>query len=495
MYNIDEKYIEDYNVLLDLAPFERDIQNVFYKWKNAKTRTILRLDGARQIGKTTEIFKFAYRNYTNVLYINLSETNNKDIFENAFHINVKYEDVLNSFFGEYVDESYTILIIDEIQLSPNIYNRIKEFKRQLKCDVIVTGSYLGRIINQEIYNTSEDLPYFTPLGDVQSYTMYTMSFKEFCNALGFVKDFNTTLVNIKNKRENGYNKIFSELLKLYKSIGGYPSIVRTYKNEEDIFECYQQLEQLLMKFKEESLTYYNSPNKLQIFENIFIVILDNMLRNNTVKNFSIDLITKELKEKNKDLSVSRDEINKVLTWVINSGIIGVCHRYNGGNNDSVTYNAKLYFKDLGLLSVINKQSLVDQEHFKGLQTETFAYNELSLICTAPLIQDKIFRETTMYYATSNNYELDFRMNGSGYLNNKDIIYGIEIKSGNGSHKSLDYYKRQGLINKCVLANNSDELLEKKNNWLEIPIGFIAHLFWYGDDISKIEDTVPRLSLL
>lgn len=49
------------------------------------------------------------------------------------------------------------MIIDEIQESAAIYNRIRGFTRQLKSDFIITGSYLGRILNREFKYSAGDL--------------------------------------------------------------------------------------------------------------------------------------------------------------------------------------------------------------------------------------------------------------------------------------------------------------------------------------------------
>lgn len=43
----------------------------------------------------------------------------------------------------YKDTRDTILIIDEIQTSAEIYNSLRDLKRSLNCDIAVTGSYLG----------------------------------------------------------------------------------------------------------------------------------------------------------------------------------------------------------------------------------------------------------------------------------------------------------------------------------------------------------------
>ena len=62
------------------------------------------------------------------------------------------------------------MIIDEIQESAAIYNRIRDFTRQLKSDFIITGSYLGRILDREFKYSA---------GDLESLEIHTLDFEEF----------------------------------------------------------------------------------------------------------------------------------------------------------------------------------------------------------------------------------------------------------------------------------------------------------------------------
>lgn len=52
--------------------FIRDIQKDLINWKKSSLHKILQLEGSRQIGKTTELLKFGYKNYEYVIYVNLS---------------------------------------------------------------------------------------------------------------------------------------------------------------------------------------------------------------------------------------------------------------------------------------------------------------------------------------------------------------------------------------------------------------------------------------
>ena len=64
------------------------------------------------------------------------------------------------FDENFSDTEDTVIIIDEIQESAEIYNRIREFTRQFRCRFIVTGSYLGRIYEPEFRYSSGMLQVF-----------------------------------------------------------------------------------------------------------------------------------------------------------------------------------------------------------------------------------------------------------------------------------------------------------------------------------------------
>ena len=61
-----------------------------------------------------------------------------------------------------------MLILDEIQESKAVYERIRVFRNILNCDVIVTGSYLGGLKNA-----------FQPLGDIYKLQLYPLSYQEY----------------------------------------------------------------------------------------------------------------------------------------------------------------------------------------------------------------------------------------------------------------------------------------------------------------------------
>ncbi len=84
-----------YKRLLSEAPYKRDIQKKFIEWKrrNHRCDKILLVSGPRQVGKTTELLKFAYSNYKTVIYINLASKS------------LSYQNCFNSFFDNMFDDN------------------------------------------------------------------------------------------------------------------------------------------------------------------------------------------------------------------------------------------------------------------------------------------------------------------------------------------------------------------------------------------------------
>ena len=159
---------------------KRTVYQKLMNWKESEKQTTLEVTGARQVGKTYIIKKFAEENFKNVIYINLFELSGKQ-FQQCYtkatewkpgekRIEKPLHQAFELYDDKFTDDVDTVVIIDEIQESAEIYNRIREFTRQFQCKFIVTGSYLGRVLEPEFRFSS---------GDVTKLQVYTLSFEEF----------------------------------------------------------------------------------------------------------------------------------------------------------------------------------------------------------------------------------------------------------------------------------------------------------------------------
>lgn len=133
---------------------KRDIYKKLTDWKKERTRKVLELSGARQVGKTFILEKFAHENYNYSIYINMAEDTGK-AFLKCLDAAASWEPgqerivkplhrALELYDRKFADAEEVLVVIDEIQDSPEVYGKIRSFARELCCDFVVTGSYLGK---------------------------------------------------------------------------------------------------------------------------------------------------------------------------------------------------------------------------------------------------------------------------------------------------------------------------------------------------------------
>lgn len=449
-----------YGSICEKNPLVRDIQADLQFWKDYRNDLVLYLIGARQIGKTTELNKFAYKNYEQIIYINLAEPKVLKTFETA----VLEDDISLGMIRycrwmkleEFENSKSTILIIDEIQESVNIYNSIRALHSSLKCDIAVTGSYLGKTLNSQ---------YFKPAGSIWRLDMLPLSFSEFCNAFGCRDTLYAINIHGKDTTEN-YNKMY-QLYSVYIQIGGYPSVVSEYKKTKNIDMCMLILEKLIQTFTEESASHFSSPKSKVIFENVYKQALRAIAyEKKGTSSKDIEKITTFVKESTKE-HVSRDEVNSAISWLKYSNIIGSCDLYNQGKISELLNERRFYFMDCGIANCISRMTPIDNATIRGVLTENFAYTELYR-----LYQTNQVKGDKPCCSIYNNYELDFLI-----VDKHDKKYGIEIKtSDEDKPASLLIYLRDGKIDKGYLAGKTKGGIRK--DIYSIPIYAVGCRFPY-----------------
>lgn len=113
-------------------------------WKKNPDRYPLIIKGARQVGKTETIRKFAKENYKNLVEINfITEPAYKTIIDEGFSADNILKLISRIDPSKHFDTGETLLFFDEIQDFPEIATSLKFFKENGKYDVICSGSLLG----------------------------------------------------------------------------------------------------------------------------------------------------------------------------------------------------------------------------------------------------------------------------------------------------------------------------------------------------------------
>ncbi len=400
----------------------RLFEKKLFEWKNSGMKKPLMVVGARQIGKTYVIEKFAKENFDDYLYFNLEKNNEiRNIFENS----VDDEKIINNielYLGKKIDIEKTIFFFDEVQVSEEFIVSLKYFNEASKnYKIICAGSLLGVKIHR--FNSS------FPVGKIRIEYMYPMNFEEFLLATG--------------------NEILRDKIKeCYKDMAPMP----TFAHEQAItlykqYLCVGGMPEAVNNFVDSGLDILKFDSHiLSDIKDMYIADMQKYVKNNyeTVKIEKVyKNIPSQLAKENKNFKYNfieetgrKRKYESAIDWLVASKMILI--NYNSKRMEiplKVYIDEdifKLYLSDVGILTNMSEikfpDIMLDKTFiYKGAITENYVAQELSS------------REESLYYWTSKrSAEVDFTL-----YSEEDGIIPIEVKSGNNVRSvSLNLYMKE-----------------------------------------------------
>ena len=426
---------------------KRNVYKRLIEWKENNAHSTLEISGARQVGKTYLINKFADEYFKNKLYINLFELSGKQFME-CYHQALSWKpgtkrpehplhEVFSLYEPDFQDTDDTVIIIDEIQESAEIYNRIREFTRQFKCHLIVTGSYLGRVYEPEFRYSS---------GDVTKITIYTLSYEEFLLA------YDEALYDEYRKLAKGEcGKDIHDDLKavydIYCRIGGYPKVVDTYLITKEEQKAQEELVKIIDTFMNESIRYFTDILDSQVFTQIFLSIC--RILNREKKGLAEDSISEELQKivtKDYSSNITKAACNRAISWLYFSGIIGFCAKITEMDILEFKPASRCYFMDLGVANYYLRLTGTDSRVLAGTLNENYVYINLKKRQDFP---PEITFETPAF-ATYKGGEIDFVAQSL----RTDVRYLIEVKAGKGTASTGSNVEDNGDGTYTITVSNS-----------------------------------------
>ena len=331
--------------------------------------------------------------------------------------NPVYE-LIKRYRPDFVDSDDTVIIIDEIQESAAIYNRIREFTRLLKSDFIIIGSYLGRILNKEFKYSA---------GDLDSIEIQTLNFEEFLIAMG--KHSLYEGIDLYGNSEEAVYEELSDLYKIYTSIGGYPAVVLQYLKNNSIDDCQEVLLRIIKLFINESKRYFQDILDEKVYDNIFSCIARILVKEK--KEFEKDSFSEKLQNivvKDYSSNVSKMSVNRAVDWLSSSGIIGFAGKLPECNILDFKAKSRCYFMDVGLTSYFLMHIGCSEADIAGIVNENFVYLDLRRRIGHP---SEIALEIPAF-ATLGNGEIDFYVKTiKGHKS-----YAVEVKAGKKNSKTI-----------------------------------------------------------
>ena len=394
---------------------KRKVDAYLLAWKKNPDRKPLIIKGARQVGKTCSIERFASQNYASVVSINFIEQKKyRDVFNDGFEVDILLKNIslLNPEFKFIPGD--TLFFFDELQACPNCATSLKFFKQDGRFDVICSGSLMG-INYREIESNS--------VGYKEDYEMHSMDFEEFLWAKGYSDDFVEELYRHMLQVEPLsvlQMNVLMDLFRDYVIIGGMPEVVATYIRNKNFSGTLGIQQQLLKDYEEDITKYVEGLDKAKV-KAVYNHISTFLAKEN--KRFQITKIAKNAR--------NRDYIGCV-EWLADAGVVNICYCMNQpelplkGNYDPKLY--KIYFKDTGLLiASLDEEAQEDLRANKNLGTYKGAVYE-------NIVGDMLVKQgyrLFYYHSDKPALEMDF------FVRDADSLVPVEVKATDGATASLN----------------------------------------------------------
>lgn len=396
---------------------EREFYQKLIQWKKSALRKPLVLRGARQVGKTYLLKKFAEQEYEDCIYVNFDE---EPHFTSIFEQNLDPERIikeLSIYFKRTIHPDTTLIIFDEIQECANALNSLKYFcEKKNEYHVATAGSLLGVKLTKGF-----------PVGKVNFLDLAPLNFFEFLHALD-----ESSLVKMLQEIESPHtiSEIFHtkllSLLKYYFVVGGMPEAVETYIKTADIYQVRITQKEILDAYTLDFAKHAPKKDVIKIMA-VWDSIPNHLAKEN--KKFIFSAIRQSARAREYETSI---QWLKSAGLILKSNCISVPKLPLNSYSDKQTF--KIFMLDVGLLGTMSKLDprivLEGDELFqelKGSLTENFVACEL---------HDKHF--DGLYYWTSEGIaEVDF------IISKEMQIFPLEVKAGfSKKKKSLLVYDKK-----------------------------------------------------
>ena len=432
----------------------RQIELELRKWKDLVHPHPLLLRGARQVGKSFTIEKFAKENFENFITIN---------FEYDFEF---YDDftsldphhIINQIFLKKnieVKKTKTLIFLDEVQFFPQAIQALRYFYEKIPgLHVIAAGSLIDFALKKE--------PVSMPVGRVHYLYMHALSFKEFLQAQeqkGFLSFIETLKLSDQEalKDQSVHEKLIQEVQN-YLLLGGMPAVIREYLNQSKQFPlAFREQRQIINSYIDD-FRKYGKESEFKHLRKTF--------------ERSPHLISKKFKYSQVDPDSKSQDLKNALELLIDANIFSKI-RATSASSIPLELNAsdsdfKILSLDCGLVQNIisaNNESLYISDFNSGLITEQFVGQELKANYDS-------YNQRQLYYwfndAKNADGEIDYLIEVDGH------IIPVEVKAAKrGKLKSLRFFmeKYKSPLGIRVSANP----LSFEDNILSVPLYAVSEI--------------------
>ncbi len=422
---------------------QRDIIEQLKQWKEQEVRKPILLKGARQTGKSWVMEEFGQTCFDYVATFNFEKTEElAGIFEKTKETERILKE-LSLFTTVPIVAGKTLLIFDEIQACEGALNSLKYFCEEApQYHVIAAGSLLGVAVRKKKMSV--------PVGKVQLFRMYPITFKEFLRASD-PQTFNyvNSLKQIEPLPEIILHKLAIEY-KRYLICGGMPEAVSALLGNEGMQTIENVLQNILDLYTLD-FSKYAAPVDIARIQNLWNSLPSQLAKEN--RKFLYKVVKTGARAR---------EYEDALLWLEEAGLIYRVFNVAKPGIPLSAYQAlsafKVYAFDCGILRRLAKLSP------EAILSGNAGYIEFKGALAENAILQALIPQSDglpYYWSSENRAEVDF------LLQQRTHIIPIEVKAENRiSGKSLAVYtsKFEPTLSIRYSMNN----LKKTNRLLSIP---------------------------
>lgn len=394
----------------------RKIEKKLAEWKQRRDKKCLIVQGARQVGKTFSIRKFAKDKYTELLEINFKDDPDAvEIFAGKLDADSLVTNMRLRFPKLKIQPGKTLIFLDEIQECPEAITSLKFWTEDRRYDVIASGSLLG--ID---YKRASSYP----VGHVSYLKMYALDFEEFLWSLGVAEDIIEVLhgyFDEKSPVPAAMHSAMMEYFWLYLAVGGMPAVVWSYVNTKD-FNIVDRIQRELLQDYQYDIAHYATAEEKVKAEKCFMSLSKQLL----------DKENHKFQYKDVEKGGRGQKYFSSVEWLLKANIIHCCNKVSDIQYDLSDYEDESFFRaytaDLSLLIGMKDftlKNLIINNKLAG-NTKGGLYE-----CAVADILYKKGYKLYFYKNETTRKEVDFIIQKDGN------VIPIEVKSGNTRATSLN----------------------------------------------------------
>jgi predicted AAA+ superfamily ATPase len=399
------------------------------EWKGSRSRKPLILKGVRQSGKTYLLKEFGRGHYPDCAYFNFE---GNEVLRGVFERDLDPRRIvaeLSVIRKKTIHPCKTLVIFDEVQFCNRALTSLKYFCEDAPgYHIAAAGSLLGLALSG---------PLSFPVGKVDFFTLYPMSFYEFLLANG--EDMLCKRLKKLERSEPvpaAFAGVLEKYLKNYYICGGMPEAADSWVTEKNIEKLEVILQKILDSY-ELDFAKHAPASEYPKLSAIWRSIPAQLARENG--KFIFSQVKKGSRSK---------DLEDALEWLLGAGMVYKVAKIEKPFIPMSSYADfsyfKLYMADVGLLRRMSRlpaaafleNSDIFKE-FKGAVTENFVLCELV----------NKTGETPFYWKSGNTAEVDFVVQSG-----MDAV-PIEVKSAdNVRARSLAEYIRKYAPGRAVVTS-------------------------------------------